>query len=119
MSDDPRDILRAAGVECPELEKMDEYGVYEDWVLDYGEDAILALAKLVAEKDAQLKASIWYDMWKDENEAAAKYKWQRDEAVIGWMQDLDFFTDEETTDGSDIQRCIATLDRRWKERNAS
>lgn len=49
MPDNPRDILRRAGVECPEVDDWsrftDEYG--EFFGRDYADAAILAIARLV------------------------------------------------------------------------
>lgn len=55
MPDDPREILRAAGVECAEL---DDYLETRCIIPHKGDLAILAVARLVA-----------------------KYKWQRDATV--------------------------------------
>ena len=66
MTDDPREILKEAGVECA---KLDEYvrvkdadaEDFEPWTAtnDSAETLILALSRLVA-----------------------KYKWQRDQAIV-------------------------------------
>ena len=56
MSDDPREILQEAGVECHDLTHLNKWSDPSEW-----DDVILALARLVA-----------------------KYKWQRDDAVGVW-----------------------------------
>lgn len=67
MSDDPREILKAAGVECAEVTR---YIVLPETHTRCADAAILALARLTA-----------------------KYKWQRDQAIDevpedwGWQRE--------------------------------
>ena len=98
MSDDPRELLKEAGVECTEVDNvqkvvdiLDGFGPMDDFAAEIQAasmmthlnelrvDAILALARLVA-----------------------KYKWQRDYVV-------DIAEEYGGCDFSD-------LDRRWEER---
>ena len=87
MTDDPRELLRAAGVECAEV---DEYAAEasthgEEWRgihLHLSDAAILALARLVA-----------------------KYKYQRDQVI-----------DEIATIPYENAGWRADLERRWEER---
>jgi len=58
MTDDPRDILRAAGVECAEVQAfMDAYGRHEWTNLTEADAAILALARIAAGLAKRLKLS--------------------------------------------------------------
>lgn len=87
MSEDPREILKSAGVECAEVDALYVDGRYDmGKVDDYADDVILALARLVA-----------------------KYKWQRDEDIrigyVGGDPAPDVFAD-----------AVADLERRWEER---
>jgi hypothetical protein len=85
---DPREILKAAGVEVPEVEKCyrDFYGFGKRYVPWSALDAILALSRLVA-----------------------KYKWQRDEATSEVAPPLKCV---------DMTKWREALDRRWDEHEA-
>lgn len=99
--DDPREILRAAGVECAEV------GVYrlaaDRWEVDSHDNgdesvnaadaAILALARL-----------------------AAKYKWQRDECADDLGRKLAVDYKYEAAKPFAAQDVIVDLNRRWDER---
>jgi len=86
MPDDPREVLKAAGVECAEVEKV---GMSRGWydpkashqhalnIIEIDDAAILALARLVA-----------------------KYKWQREIQVVGAL---------------DYNGAVARLDQYWEE----
>jgi len=93
MADDPREVLKAAGVECVEVDELwNDLAPYwcpdchEEHEREYSElnrriagdavDAILALAQLVA-----------------------KYKWQREIQVVGCL---------------DYNGAIARLDQYWE-----
>ena len=99
MTDDPRDILRAAGAECRELtlymHLLEDEAAGDDSEEDegpYAVDVYVALARL-----------------------AAKYKWQRDEGAKDLATcdtDVYVYHDEER------DRIVADLDRRWKEHHA-
>ena len=97
LLDDPREILKAAGVECAEVEKYlrvkdEDAKMWEGWnaTNDAGHECILALARLVA-----------------------KYKWQRD----GCARNLDAFPlTRDWRTGSFFTDHIADLDARWKAR---
>ncbi|MFA6358858.1 MAG: hypothetical protein WCY09_09410 [Candidatus Omnitrophota bacterium] len=97
MTDDPRDILKEAGVEVPEVERWSGLRPVEDQLPKHsvgsvllrqtkciGGDAILALSRLVA-----------------------KYRWQRDTVMADWES-------QEGPGWGDV----AGLDRRWEEHNA-
>jgi len=101
MTDDPRDILKAAGVECPEVEayvaQRDDAYDAEDYVrlCEFGSDAaILALARL-----------------------AVKFKWQRDQTIVDWSWDV---TDPGCRAGKDNTGAtkLADLVARWQARDA-
>ena len=87
MSDDPREILKEAGVECAEVDAYDQVARHNGAFIGLVEEqeadaAILALARLVA-----------------------KYKWQRD---WGMTSDVRYVNHTDDTDE-------AYLDRRWDE----
>jgi hypothetical protein len=97
MTDNPTEILRAAGAECAEvdilffaLESEESPRVPVEVVTQ----AILALARLAAD--------------------GAKYKWQRDKAAerLGMDSGREMDTPEKTA------RQIAFLDRLWEEHDA-
>jgi len=76
MTDDPRDILKAAGVECPELDTFLCGRGPSEWEDDDELDAaFLALARLVA-----------------------KYKWQRDYVRESYMEPEGFYVSDQSLD---------------------
>jgi len=100
--DDPREILRAAGVECHDLTHLNKWSDPSEW-----DDVILALARLVAQ-----------------------YKWQRDEIGRLWnesghgegayfisnvLTELGWPEDNDSENGPEL--LVAALDRRWEERH--
>jgi hypothetical protein len=114
MTDDPREILKRAGIECPELDML-QTTKEADGILyeDLAEDALLALARLAAKfklcdeyadrRLAEVKAE------------AERYKWQRDEAVMHLGDGWEIVTDWGPAVFADD---LAKIERRWEERNA-
>jgi hypothetical protein len=96
MTDDPREILRAAGVECPELgEYVDEPG---DWLTHFSGEEEEIVNRDTA--DAVILALA---------RSAAKYKWQRDT----WMRENSSeYATERYWDAE-----VAALDARWEARH--
>jgi hypothetical protein len=86
---DPREVLRAAGVEVP---KDLEWAIYASEFSPFGLDAVLTLARLVA-----------------------RYRWQRDELL---RQVTDIGRTERHFFAATLEENLADLDRRWVERNA-
>jgi hypothetical protein len=117
LTDDPREILKAAGVEVPELDQMLAYEWRHDLDRYFPEAdvsrAILALARLIStlvwqrgEGDRQLRSAM---------SALAKCRWQRDEAAMRLGMD----SGREADSPEKTAKQIANLDRRWEERNAT
>lgn len=118
MSDDPRQILAEAGVECAEVEElMDEAVVSESWeaaIEKHGWDAILALARLVAKYKADWELTeeglaFWMECDQEHEELAEKYKWQRDTLI---QDDHEY----ENVSWFEPETRVADLERRWSER---
>lgn len=74
MPDDPRAILKAAGVECPEVEaRQNMWACVREGAMTHEkaieDDAILALARLVAkykeQRDAAMDVIAYRDRWDD------------------------------------------------------
>ena len=96
MTDDPREVLKAAGVECAELDEFLTGRGPSEWEDDDDLDAaFLALARLVA-----------------------KYKWQLGRVLADEVGVFDGGTDEWGNVVPDDSRELADLDRRWNERDA-
>ena len=98
MTDDPREILKAAGVECVEVatfrEAADRWEVdshdHGDESVNAADAAIVALARIVAKDRGMLR--------------------------LAW-DDLDDDFPDEVSEG-DFEGYVADLDRRWSEHNA-
>ena len=123
----PIEILREAGIECPEVEAYDdapfgniragEPGQVIDMVgRDEADAAILALAKLVVgyKQQADCEASsadIWARKAAKLKESAERYRWQLDRALADC---LDRDTPLWRLDRTEYE---ADLDARWEARD--
>jgi hypothetical protein len=105
VADDPREVLKAVGVECAEVDgfiaRYGECTIGREYSSDEGivaaDDTILALARIVA-----------------------KYKWERDRAVddlAGKGEVLNAIHGHNTFP-KDYGEIVFDLDRRWKEHDA-
>ncbi len=115
--DDPREILRAAGVECAEVEaiydgKPNEVrdGVWFMCKTDTIAAAILALARLVAKykhdwEQAEEGVAFWMEQ-DQEHEALAEKR------TYGLRYTLEQYCDP---DCAIVEAKVADLDRRWEE----
>lgn len=108
MTDDPREVLKAAGVECAEVEAFVALGdvfvrpeeahfyltVVKPDVPLKADAAILALACLVAEYKTEcatrtLENQHLADLASERSQAAKKYKWQRDAVLDRYVRTVE------------------------------